>query len=80
MVNDIVNAALRFTGLSQHLLPLIYDCRLSLRSEWRGLRNEELSEVSGIPDCVFVHISGFIGGNKTYEGALQMARLSLNQT
>lgn len=30
-----------------------------------------------MPGCVFVHASGFIGGNDTYEGALQMARLSL---
>jgi uncharacterized UPF0160 family protein len=33
--------------------------------------------VSGVPGCVFVHASGFIGGNATYEGALEMARLSL---
>ncbi|GLU21303.1 hypothetical protein SLE2022_374490 [Rubroshorea leprosula] len=40
-------------------------------------RSEELSEVAGIPGCVFVHVSGFIGGNKSYEGALAMARASL---
>jgi hypothetical protein len=44
---------------------------------WRGLRDAELSKVAGVPGCVFVHASGFIGGNDTYEGALQMARLSL---
>lgn len=44
---------------------------------WRGLRDAALSEASGVPGCVFVHASGFIGGNDTYEGALQMARLSL---
>lgn len=44
---------------------------------WRGLRDEQLSEASGIPGCVFVHASGFIGGNATYEGALAMARASL---
>lgn len=44
---------------------------------WRGLRDEELSKVSGVPGCVFVHASGFIGGNASYEGVLQMARLSL---
>lgn len=41
---------------------------------WRGLRDEELSKVSGIPGCVFVHASGFIGGNATYEGVLEMAK------
>jgi uncharacterized UPF0160 family protein len=41
---------------------------------WRGLRDEALSEVAGIPGCVFVHASGFIGGNATYDGALAMAK------
>lgn len=44
---------------------------------WRGLRDEKLSEVAGIPGCVFVHASGFIGGAVTYEGVLEMARKSL---
>ncbi|KAI8476418.1 MAG: metal-dependent protein hydrolase [Monoraphidium minutum] len=44
---------------------------------WRGLRDAALSEASGVPGCVFVHAGGFIGGNDTYEGALQMARMSL---
>ncbi|XP_020640170.3 MYG1 exonuclease [Pogona vitticeps] len=51
--------------------------RLSLLEEWRGLRDEELSEVSGIPGCIFVHSNGFIGGNLTKEGALEMARKTL---
>lgn len=53
------------------------NCRLSLKEEWRGLRDEELSKISGIPGCIFVHANGFIGGNKTREGALQMALQSL---
>jgi len=53
--------------------PFSFQNRLSLKEEWRGLRNEELIKVSGIADCIFVHMSGFIGGNKTREGALQMA-------
>lgn len=51
--------------------------RLSLPEPWRGKRDEELSTISGIPGCIFVHASGFIGGNESYEGALQMANLSL---
>lgn len=47
--------------------------RLQLKDEWCGLRDQELSDKAGIPDCVFVHASGFIGGNKTKEGALKMA-------
>lgn len=50
-----------------------FENRLSLLESWRGLRDEELSKVSGIKDCIFVHASGFIGGNKTKEGAMEMA-------
>ncbi|XP_028303019.1 MYG1 exonuclease [Gouania willdenowi] len=51
--------------------------RLSLQEEWRGVRDEALSELSGIKGCIFVHAGGFIGGNKTREGALEMARRTL---
>lgn len=58
--------------------------RLPLLEEWRGLRDEELSKKSGIDGCVFVHHSGFIGGNETREGVLKMAvktlELSKNST
>jgi len=51
--------------------------RRSMPSAWRGVRDDALSQLSGIPGCVFVHAGGFIGGNATYEGALAMARASL---
>lgn len=51
--------------------------RKPLREEWRGVREEELSKVSGIEGCVFVHASGFIGGNRSREGALELARKSM---
>lgn len=35
------------------------------------------SAASGIPGCVFVHASGFIGGNDTLEGATAMAAKAL---
>ncbi|CAG5134400.1 unnamed protein product [Candidula unifasciata] len=57
-----------------------FENRVSIKEEWRGLRDEELSQTSGIKDCIFVHTSGFIGGNKTFEGALEMARQSLAQS
>ena len=59
-------------------LPLFFvHHRLSLHADWRGLRDAVLSETSGIDGCVFVHTSGFIGGNETYEGALQMGQKTL---
>ncbi|KAH9496857.1 UPF0160 protein myg1, mitochondrial [Bulinus truncatus] len=55
-----------------------FENRLSLPEEWCGVRDAELSEKSGIPGCVFVHSSRFIGGNKTFQGVLEMARRSLD--
>ncbi|EON62672.1 hypothetical protein W97_01896 [Coniosporium apollinis CBS 100218] len=51
-----------------------FENRKDLPDAWKGVRDEELDKVSGIKGCVFVHASGFIGGNKTFEGALEMAR------
>lgn len=60
-----------------HSQPALFPHRLPLPEAWRGLRDEALSELAGIPGCVFVHASGFIGGNCTREGALEMARRAL---
>jgi uncharacterized UPF0160 family protein len=57
--------------------PGSFESRLPLPAVWRGLRDEELSKECGIDGGVFVHMSGFIGGNKTYEGALAMAKKAL---
>lgn len=38
-----------------------------------------LRALSGIPGCVFVHSAGFIGGNKTLEGAKEMASRGLRE-
>ncbi|XP_058414111.1 MYG1 exonuclease isoform X2 [Diceros bicornis minor] len=59
--------------------PHSFQSRLPLPEPWRGLRDEALDQVSGIPGCVFVHASGFIGGHRTREGALSMARATLAQ-
>ncbi|XP_072828832.1 MYG1 exonuclease isoform X2 [Vicugna pacos] len=56
-----------------------FQSRLPLPEPWRGLRDDALDQVSGIPGCVFVHTSGFIGGHRTREGALSMARATLAQ-
>ena len=54
-----------------------FESRCPLKEEWRGVRDEKLSEVTGVEGCVFVHASGFIGGNLTKSGALDMARISM---
>lgn len=57
--------------------PNSFISRKPLPKEWRGVRDEDLSKVAGIDGCVFCHASGFIGGNKTREGALEMVDKSL---
>jgi uncharacterized UPF0160 family protein len=54
-----------------------FESRKPLKAEWRGVRDEDLSAKAGIEGCVFVHASGFIGGNLTRAGALEMARQSM---
>jgi uncharacterized UPF0160 family protein len=51
--------------------------RKSMPEAWCGVRDAELSKVSGIEGCTFCHASGFTGGNETYEGVLEMARKSM---
>ncbi|KAK4964225.1 hypothetical protein LTR28_003924 [Elasticomyces elasticus] len=55
-----------------------FENRKALPDAWKGLRDTELDRVSGVDGCVFVHASGFIGGNKTFEGALRMAQLAVD--
>merc|ERR1719427_428834 len=54
-----------------------FQSRSPLVEKWRGLRDDTLSKISGIPNGIFVHASGFIGGNKSYDGALEMAKITL---
>ena len=43
--------------------PDSFESRKALPEAWRGLRDDELSKISGIDGSVFVHASGFIGGS-----------------
>jgi uncharacterized UPF0160 family protein len=54
-----------------------FESRKPLPEAWRGFRDEELDGISGVSGSVFVHAAGFIGGNKTFEGALAMAQKAL---
>ena len=56
-----------------------FENRLSLPEKWRGVRDADLEKIAGIEGCTFCHAAGFIGGNKSFEGVLQMARVALQQ-
>lgn len=70
--SEAPNAKWRIQAVS--VSPESFESRKPLPERWRGLRDDVLSQVIGLDDCVFVHASGFIGGNKTRGGALEMAQ------
>ncbi|KAI8995609.1 GAMM1 protein [Trametes punicea] len=57
--------------------PESFESRKALPEQWRGMRDDALSQLSGVDGCIFVHASGFIGGNKTKKGVMRMANLAL---
>ena len=57
--------------------PDSFVARKSLPETWAGLRDNDLNEVVGISDGVFVHNGRFIGGAISKESILKMAELAL---
>jgi len=53
--------------------PDSFDNRKSLPEPWWGKRDADLSNISGIPGCIFIHATGFIGGAQTKDSALKLA-------
>jgi uncharacterized UPF0160 family protein len=51
----------------------IIDGTESLPSEWTGKTPEEFKTLTGVDGFVFCHAAGFIAGNRTKEGAVEMA-------
>ncbi|ODQ77832.1 hypothetical protein BABINDRAFT_163219 [Babjeviella inositovora NRRL Y-12698] len=51
--------------------------RKALPEPWRGIRDDALSQLTGVPGCIFVHAAGFIGGAKTREAVIQLAKMSI---
>ena len=54
-----------------------FTARLDLPEHWAGLRDAELAAASGVADSVFCHLNLFIGGARSFEGAVQLATLAL---
>lgn len=53
--------------------------RMDLPEAWAGLRDEELAAVTGVSDAVFCHTNLFIAGARSYEGAMRMAAIALEE-
>lgn len=54
-----------------------FEARKSLPEAWRGLRDEELSKVTGLDDVVFCHRTGFMCVSKSKESAIKLAKMAL---
>lgn len=72
---DAPNGAWRVQSVP--VSPESFVLRKPLPESWRGLRDDELSEISGVENCIFCHASGFIAGNKSRQGVIDMAAKSL---
>ncbi len=57
--------------------PGSFTARMDLPASWAGLRDGELAAVNGVADSVFCHLNLFIGGARSFEGAVKMAELAL---
>lgn len=51
--------------------------RKSVPSEWKGLRDTDLQNVTGVITASFCHPAGFIGGAATLEDAIVLAKLAV---
>lgn len=54
-----------------------FDSRKKLPEPWRGLRDDALSEKTGVPGCIFIHAAGFIGGAQTKDAVIKLAKMAL---
>ena len=57
--------------------PGSFTARLDLPKSWAGLRDQELAAVTGVEDSVFCHLNLFIGGARSFDGAVRLAELAL---
>lgn len=53
--------------------------RIYLPKKWRGKVDEELVRVSGVPDALFCHNSGFLGVAGSKQGIISMAKLTIKK-
>jgi uncharacterized UPF0160 family protein len=51
--------------------------RISFPKSWHGLAGGELIQLSGVKDALFCANNGWLGGAKTKEGAIEMAKKAL---
>ena len=66
-------------GYNVYAVPLelgSFENRKSLPNEWRGLRDRDLQEVTGVKTARFCHNAGFICSVDSKDGALELANMA----
>ena len=66
-------------GYNVYAVPLelgSFENRRSLPNEWRGLRDKDLQEVTGVKTARFCHNAGFICSADSKDGALELANMA----
>lgn len=57
--------------------PIVLESRKTAPESWRGAREEDLRQITGVADASFCHPSGFLFGAKSFEGAMRLAKMAL---
>lgn len=55
------------------------EARKDLPKEWAGKRDEELSQLVGVPDAIFCHPGRFIAAARSLESIMKMADIALSE-
>ena len=55
-----------------------YECRKNFPEAWWGKDRAKLAEISGVADAVFCRNGGVFAGAESKEGAIEMAKIALN--
>lgn len=55
-----------------------FETRISFPAAWAGLRDEELTEVSGVPDAIFCHKNLFLFVARSKEAAIEAAEKAVS--
>ena len=53
-----------------------YVSRHAFPEEWRGLKDAELARITGVPDALFCHLSGFMISAGSKQGAMKLCTLA----
>uniref|UniRef100_A0A0A9WND6 Uncharacterized protein n=1 Tax=Lygus hesperus TaxID=30085 RepID=A0A0A9WND6_LYGHE len=64
-----------YTAINIH--PGTFRIRCNMPASWCGKRDSELCQITQIPECIFIHHTGFKGANRTYKGILSMVNSAL---